>query len=65
MSLVKFTDKKPKQGIPLITRSPGYEAKGDCFEDWRKWKIDVLSYNPLPTHWWDGPLDFDLAIGSW
>ena len=62
---ISFKNRKPKQGIPLITRSPGYERKGNCFEDWRIWKTDIISYNPPPTHWWDGVNDFDRAIDCW
>lgn len=58
-------NKKPKYGVPLITRSPGYHFKSDSFESWRKWKIDILSYNPPITHWWDGEYDFDIAVSSW
>lgn len=65
MTWIKFKDRKPKENIPLITRSPGYEKRGDCFEDWRKWKIDILCFNPPPTHWWDGEFDFELAIKAW
>lgn len=62
---VSLKHKKPKPGIYLITRSPGYEKNKDCFEDWRKWKIDILSYNPPVTHWWNGLYDFDKAVKSW
>jgi len=62
---VLFKDKNPKLGQKVITRSPGYECRGDCFEDWREWKIDIKSYNPPPSHWWDGQFNFDLAIESW
>jgi len=65
MSWISFKEKKPQNNNALITRSPGYDKKGDCFEDWRTWKIDILSYNPPPSHWWDGPLDFDLAVSEW
>lgn len=62
---MKFSDRKPEIGQAVITRSPGYEARSDCFEDWRQWKIDILSYNPPPSHWWDGVFNFDLAIKTW
>lgn len=52
-------------GQRIITRSPGYETKSDCFEDWRQWKIDILSYNPPPSHWWNADFDFDLAVKEW
>lgn len=62
---VSFKDRKPQENISLITRSPGYYPKSDCFEDWRKWKIDIFSYNPPPSHWWDGDFDFDLSVKEW
>lgn len=62
---IAFKNKKPKQGIALITRSQGYHPKSDCFEDWRKWKMDILSYNPPPTHWWEGDFDFEKAVNEW
>ncbi len=65
MTWVKFSDKKPKVDYPVITRSPGYKIKSECFEDWREWKTDILSYNPPPSHWWDGEFNFDLAVKSW
>ena len=61
---VNFSDRKPKKSSLLITRSPGYDKQGDCFEDWRM-LADVSSYNPPPSHWWDGKQDFDLAVESW
>jgi len=60
-----FNEMKPKLGQKVITRSPGYEHKGNCFEDWREWKINIQSYKPPPSHWWSGEFDFDLAINSW
>lgn len=62
---VKFSDRKPKEGIPLITRSPGYQSRGDSFEDWREWKKEILSYRPPPSHWWHGEFNFDEAVKQW
>jgi len=62
---IEFSQRKPKEGISLITRSTGYDKKGDSFEDWRCWKVDILSYNPPPSHWWDGEFNFNLAVERW
>ncbi len=65
MCWIKFKERKPKEGNSLITRSPGWNKIGDCFEDWRKWKKEILTYNPPLSHWWDGEFDFSLAVKEW
>jgi hypothetical protein len=66
MPWIKFSDRKPKNGHYLITRSPGYQGKGDAIESWDSW--DGKRYKnirPTNTHWWDGPDNFDYAIEAW
>lgn len=65
MKWVKFSERNPEEGIRLITRILGYGKLGSGFEDWRCWNKEILFYKPSPTHWWDGPFDFDLAVRTW
>ena len=65
MTWIRLMDKKPEFGFPIITRSYGYDGKGDCFEDWRTYSLEFKSYNPPITHWWDGEYNFEHAIKSW
>lgn len=60
MTWVKFSDKKPEEGVFLITR-----RSGNIIENKRIWKKSKLSIPPPFTHWWDGEPNFQLAIGRW
>jgi hypothetical protein len=65
MSWIKFSDRKPDEGGELITRSTGWDKKGDAFENWRIWSNKFLTVKPPITHWWDGEFDIDLAAKEW
>lgn len=66
MPWIKFSDHKPKAGVFLITRSSGIMKGDNSFENWRTWNKQYLDIKPHPpSHWWQGPDDFDLAIKSW
>lgn len=62
---VKFTERKPKDGIRIITRCRPWDKIGSAFEDWRSWKNGYLTIIPSITHWWDGVFDFNLAVDAW
>jgi|GEM_PF-6071058 hypothetical protein len=66
---VRFSQRMPKENIPIITRFPG-RLKGDSFETWNNWTKDNLKTtfhdgSGNITHWWDGTYDFDLAVKEW
>ena len=70
MPWIKFSDRKPKESIPLITRFPGNDG-GDAIESHNSWHNDSLkTFDYMHggcriSHWWDGPFDFDLAVSEW
>lgn len=65
MTWVKFSDRKPENKKPLITRCTPWDKKGDAFEDWREWNNDYIRTIKAITHWWDGEYDFDEAVEEW
>lgn len=66
MTWIKFSERKPKGKINLITRAPAWE-KGESFIDlWRIWDESIIEILPHPfTHWWDGEDNIELAHKEW
>ncbi len=63
MTWVKFTEKDPPIGFPVLIRIEPLEGAGSMFREWLAGNIEDI--NPLMTHWWDGDLDVRYALMCW